>query len=98
MIVKQVVELAPVDLVHRDGHCEVPLVLLEVGDPSVEEVVDRRLLQPLHSVGFPRAGLSVGENGNDALVKNEVQNRLDRILVQVVVGLQMGEGVVEDEF
>jgi hypothetical protein len=41
VIVQQVEELAPVDLVHRDGHREVSLVVLEVGDAPVEQVPDR---------------------------------------------------------
>lgn len=72
MVVQQVVEFAPVDLIHGDRDCEVALVLLEVGDASVEEVPDRRFLQALHGVGFSRTSLSVGEDCNDALVKNEI--------------------------
>ena len=44
VVVDQVIDLASVDLVHRNSHCEVPLVVLEVAHPSVKQVFYRQFL------------------------------------------------------
>jgi len=53
VIVQQVIDLPTIDFIHRNCHSEVPLLLLKVGDASVEEVFDSQLLEPIHSKSLP---------------------------------------------
>jgi hypothetical protein len=36
MIIEEIIELPTVDLIHGDGDCEVPLMILEISDTSVK--------------------------------------------------------------
>ena len=81
MVVQQVVQLAPVYLVHGYGNREVSLVLLEVGYAAIEQIMNGRLLQPLHSVRLSRAGLAIREYSDYALVEDQVNDWLDGVIV-----------------
>jgi hypothetical protein len=52
VVVQQVVELASVNFVHRDGNSEVSLVILKVSNASIEKVSDGQLLEPLHRISL----------------------------------------------
>lgn len=98
MVVEEVVDLPTVYLIHANGHSEVAFMLLEVGYAPIKEVMNGQLLQTLHCVSLARASLTVSKHCHDALVEDEIQYRLDRILVQVFVWFVMGESIVKQEF
>lgn len=74
MVVEQVVELSAVDLVHRHCDGEVSLVVFPVVDASFEEVLYSDVLDPVHGVSLARASLSVGKDGHDSLVEDQVED------------------------
>ena len=49
MVVKQVIDLAAIDLIHRHRHGEVALVILPVVDTALKQVLHCQILQSLHS-------------------------------------------------
>jgi hypothetical protein len=53
MVIKQIIYLSPIDLIHGNRHCEVPLVLLEISNAPVEQILDSQLLQPVHCECLP---------------------------------------------
>lgn len=70
MIVKQVVNLSPVDLVHRNRDGKVALHILPVVDAALEQVSDCELLQTLHGKCLTRTCLSVCEDCNRPCIEN----------------------------
>jgi len=72
VFIEQVVELAAIDFVHRNGDSEVPLVVFPVVDASLEQVFNSYTLQSIHRVRLARASLPVSEDSNDALVEDQV--------------------------
>jgi len=52
VLVQKVIELSSINLIHRDGNCEIPLMVFPIVDASLEEVLDSNTLQPVHGVGF----------------------------------------------
>ncbi len=72
VVVKQIVNFAPVYFIHGYGDSEVSLVFLEVSDSPIEEIPDRRLLQPLHRKRLTWACLPICEYSDYALVEHEV--------------------------
>ena len=81
MVVQQIVDLAPIDLIHGHSHCKVPLIVLPIVNASFEEVLDGQVLEALHRVGLAGAGLSVGENCDGACVEYKVKNGFHTELV-----------------
>jgi hypothetical protein len=85
MIIQQVIEFAPVDLVHGNGNSEIPLVVLEVSDAPVKQVSYCQLLKTLHCKGLTGTSLAISEYCDYTLVEGQVQNRLDRVLVELII-------------
>jgi hypothetical protein len=52
VLVQKVIELPSINLIHRDGNCEIPLMVFPIVDASLEEVLDSNTLQAVHGVGF----------------------------------------------
>jgi len=52
VVVEEIVNLVAVDLIHGNSHSEVTLVVLPVVDASFKEILDCKVLQPLHGVCF----------------------------------------------
>jgi len=77
MVIQQVIELPSIDLIHGNGHCIVPLLLLKVVYSFIKQVFDGQLLQSLHRERFPRACLSIGKDSDDSLVENHINDRSD---------------------
>jgi hypothetical protein len=50
VVVEEIVNLVAVDLIHGNSHREVTLVVLPVVDASFKEILDCKVLQPLHGV------------------------------------------------
>lgn len=40
MVVQKIIELAPINFVHRNGNSKVPFVILEVSDATFEQIVN----------------------------------------------------------
>ena len=97
VIIEQVVELASIDLVHRDRHCEVPLVILPVVDALLEQILDCDALNAVHGVRFARSCLPIGEYGDDALVEDQVEYGSHLEEVELLTRLDFAEGIIELE-
>jgi len=50
----------------------------------VEEVCDGEVLEALHAEGLSAACLSVGEDGDYALVEDAIDDRFDLICVELI--------------
>ena len=85
VIVEQVVNFTPIDLVHGDCHGEVPLVVLPVIDSPLEQVLHGEVLQALHGESLTRACLAVGEDCDRTGVEDEVENWVHAESVQLLV-------------
>ena len=85
VIVKQVINLATVDLVHRHGHREVATRILPVVNASIEQISHSELLKPLHCKCLSRARLAIGKYCDGAGVENEVQNGTDRTIIELSI-------------
>ena len=70
MVVKQVVDLATINLIHRDSHGKVALVILPVVDTTLEQVLHCQVLQALHRECFARSSLTIREYGNGTSVED----------------------------
>ena len=85
VIVEQVVNFTPIDLVHGNCHGEVPLVVLPVIDSPLEQVLHGEVLQTLHSESLTRACLAVGEDCDRTGVEDEVENWVHAESVQLLI-------------
>lgn len=81
MVIQQVVNFAPVNFIHRNCYCEIPLSILPVMDSTVEKVSDCQLLQPLHRECFSGSGLPIRKNGDSASVEDVVEDRFDGAII-----------------
>ena len=70
MVVKQVVDLATINLIHRYGHGKVALVILPVVDTTLEQVLHCQVLQSLHRESFARSSLTIREYSNGTSVED----------------------------
>ena len=85
MVIQQIVELAPVDFKHGNSHGKVSLLFLEVVDSPFEEIFDGQLLNAVHSEGLATSRLAVSENSDNALVEDQIEDRLHRVEVEVLI-------------
>jgi hypothetical protein len=40
MVVKEIVELATIDFIHRNHHREISIIVIQIADSSLEEIVN----------------------------------------------------------
>jgi len=72
-------------------------MILEVSNASVEKISYCGFLQSLHCESLTWSSLPIGKYSNYALVENKVENWLDRILVEFIIRLKVGERIIEEE-
>ena len=62
----------------------------------MEQITHCFLLNTFHSVRLTRSSLPVCETGNDSSVKQEIDLRLDTVLIQALCSLRFTEAVIND--
>ena len=70
VVVKQVVDLAAINLIHRYCDGKVSLVILPVVDTSFKQVLHRQVLEPLHGESLARSSLTIGEDRDGARIED----------------------------
>ena len=98
MVVKQVVNFASINLVHRYSHGEVSLVVLPVVDTTLEQILHSVVLKALHRKCFAWACLPVCKNGDCSCVEDEVKDRLNSEAIKFFVWLFLVKRIIELEF
>lgn len=97
MLVQEIVEFATINLIHRNGNSEIPLMIFPIVDTSLEQILHSDTLKAVHSVGFSRASLPIRKNGDDALIENKIQNWTNLVEVKLLVGLAVREGIIKSK-
>lgn len=90
---KEVEATTPVDLEEGDRDPHLKVALLD----RLEHLVDRELFYADHRVGFPRACLAVGYEGDAGSLEDFVNNRLDSEAEHVLCAFALVEDVVKDK-
>ena len=81
VIIQQIVQFLPVNLIHGYCHSEVSLLRLPVIDAAFEKVSDGQILQCIHGKGFSRAGLPIREDGDSAGIEDQIEDRIHTLVV-----------------